>query len=123
MNDSSMESMTGMPTGKKKTRRGKRSRGAASAPAHPHSHLDNARKAHDDGDHAGAKRHAFAFVKSLPTAAPVIGEPDMDDAAEPVKKAPLNLATALVPDDEPTIATKPSGASKLAAMLKARKKT
>lgn len=127
MNDESMESMTGMPVGKKKTRRGKRARGNTVNTANsPTAHLDNAKKAHAAGDHAEAKRHAFAFVKSLPSS--VVPDADPADPNAPPIKLADGGNTMSIPDDEPVssppIVPKPglSGSSKLAGILKARRK-
>lgn len=65
---SQLSNLTGIPSGqkpKKKTRRGGRGTGAKKFQSDPASHMDAASKALAAGDHATAKKHAFALVRSL----------------------------------------------------------
>lgn len=66
-----LASLTGMPSGaspKKKTRRGRRK--GRQMESDPTAHLSAARQAMEAGDHATAKKHAFALVRSLHAKAP-----------------------------------------------------
>lgn len=77
---------TGMPSGKKKTHRGRKPSGKPGA-----DHLSNLQRAHGSGDLKAAKRHALDYAKAVHSHS----EPDADDAtampgaaAPPVAKAP-----------------------------------
>ena len=93
-----LEAMTGMPMGRKKTRRGRR-RGKGDS--NPHTHLSKCHHALKAGDHAAVKRHAFDLIKALPA----------QEREELVEKLEI-------------VETKPSqsGSAKLAMLLRGRKK-
>ncbi len=99
-----LEQMTGMPMGKKKTRRGRR-RGKGDNPG---THLTRCHHALKAGDHAAVKRHAFELIKSLPAS----------ERAELVKEMKVSG-----PEGSPSKPSAPSvtGAAKLAMALRKKK--
>lgn len=118
--------LSGMPRGKKKTRRG-RGKGKSHPPQH---HLDNAKASFEAGDHAAAKGHAFSFIKALPGKSALAPEPNGSgpmDAAETA--APSGLATGPKAPPAPVRAapaplmapTGSSASSRLVAALKGLK--
>jgi hypothetical protein len=97
-----LETMTGMPMGKKKTRRGRRRKGDSN----PHTHLSKCHHALKSGDHAAVKRHAFDLIKSLPVQ-------ERGELIETMEKA-----VEAKPEPKPSA----SGSARLALLLKGRKK-
>ena len=97
---------TGMPTGRKKTRRGRRARKGGKS---PHLCLNDAHTALAKGDTAGVKAAAFALIKALPAAE----RPAVESA----------LVEADVLDTPKAPKAGPSGAAKLAALLRTKKRT
>lgn len=85
--------------GKKKTRRGKRRSGSQDKKALL-AHLANAHAATTAGDHANAKRHAFAFIQALPP---------IQQAQAPAQAMPVNQVV--------------SSADRLKSILAARQKS
>lgn len=103
------QAMTGLPIGKKKTRRGgRKNRG-------PEHHMENLKQAMKSGDHGSAKSHALSLANALHKGTPKPGaavpEPDVTDTAAPTD-LPINVGT---PGPAPT-----GGLSKLAAILRGR---
>lgn len=87
--------MSGMPSGKKKTRRG--GRGRAKGPVgDPNKHLANVQAALQADDHATAKTHAFALMRSLhaKTAAQAAAAPPIDPVQPPTTVEPQDAASA-----------------------------
>lgn len=80
--------MTGLPIGKKKTRRGKR-RGAGSAAHAEHlQHMTEMKRCVECQDHKGAKNAAFKFIKALPADEPEMEHSAAEDMKEPEHKQP-----------------------------------
>lgn len=99
-NESMLPEATGMPTGKRKRKRGGRGKGGPGA-----DHHANLNRAMAAGDHAGAKKHALNLANSLhghvtKTAPPTV--PKMSTASTPVHAPP---------------STKPAGSAFLASAL------
>lgn len=64
MKPDEMMKMTGMPMGKKRTRRGKRK--GKGAHAEHMAHMAEMKRCVECQDHKGAKNAAFRFIKALP---------------------------------------------------------
>lgn len=79
--------MTGMPMGKKKTRRGKRHAPASGAHAEHVQHMAEMKRCVECQDHKGAKNAAFKFIKALPGDEPEMEHGVAEEQAEPVAKA------------------------------------
>lgn len=80
MSLSDLTNLTGMPSGKKKTHRGKRSRGFGAKGAMAHQHHTALSAAMESGDHKAAKSSAFHLVNALhalsrPKAATMVPSP------------------------------------------------
>ena len=107
------QAMTGLPIGKKKTRRGgRKNRG-------PEHHMENLQKAMKTGDLGSAKSHALSLASALHRGAPKPGsavpdEPDVQDTAAPVNQ-PINVGLP-----KATQPTQPTNVSKLAAILRGK---
>lgn len=99
LNNLSME--TGMPSEstRKPTRRGPRKK-AAPVIGTPKDHHANIGTALGKGDHAGARKHAFAFIRSLPKGLEAEGEgPGAEpDAAERPEPSPAQDTVASGPN-------------------------
>lgn len=93
--------MAGMPSGKKKTRRG--GRGRSKGPVgNPDTHMKAVQAALAADDHATAKTHAFALMRSLHAKAP--GEPKAIVAPSAPMLAPAASApspAAIEPGEDP----------------------
>lgn len=112
-----MGAMTGMPVGRKKTRRGPRKSKSAGVSKNPHDHLKNLQGALEADDHHGARKHAFHLIGALRKAPPASAM--MGDEPEVVGNA---AEEAL----EPTMPAMPSPAKSsrlaMAAMAMRKKK-
>lgn len=92
---SSVEALTGLPSGKKPTHRGRRSRGKGSKPHPPKAqqHLSALNHAMDAGDHAKAKTSALHLANALHAATrqakKAVMPPDVPDLAAPSLAQPL----------------------------------
>lgn len=90
----------GMPAGRKPTRRGGRRKGPG---GDPHVHLGNAKTALGAGDHAAARSHGFAFIRSLDKLGQTTGT---GQASAQAKAAPQ---AAAAPTAVPTVQTPAAG--------------
>lgn len=110
-----MGAMTGMPVGRKKTRRGPRKSKSAGVSKNPHDHLKNLQGALDGDDHQAARKHAFHLIGAL-RKAPVGAMPDEPEAVDNAAEEAL----------EPTMPAMPSPAKSsrlaMAAMAMRKKK-
>ena len=110
-----MGAMLGMPSGRKKTRRGKRKSSASVEPKDPKHHLGKLHEAMDCDDHETARRCAFSLIRTLRASPPksaMGGEGKAEEVTEEV-------AESLAPEP-----AKPAtgGGSRLFAALKATRK-
>jgi len=121
-------SAMGFPS-RKPTRRGGRGKGPAGSAGVPVDHLKNLTNAMELGDHAQARSHAFALVRSLPKAQQGIPSPnDIPEAsgapdaassgADDIDGPNVTSTKAMPPANTPAKA--PSGGMRLAQMLKAK---
>lgn len=104
-----MGAMTGMPVGRKKTRRGPRKHASAGVSKDPHDHMHNLKGALESDDHHGARKHAFHLIRSL--------RPSSDTPAEEVGESPAVDTKA---EESAEAAPKPN--RMLAAVVALRKK-
>lgn len=112
MSPDSQSSMSGMPSGfpkRKKTRRGKGGKGTPIGDPHDlHAKMGDALKA---GDHAQAKAHAFAMVRTLHALTPKPVEAPKNFIAGAIER-PGALHRALdVPEDDKIPAAKIAAAT------------
>lgn len=117
MNNTDMISaISGIPSGKRKTRRGNRRK--AGPVGKPHEHLANATAAIKANDHGTARKHGFAFIRSLQTAA---AKPDeAESQAEAAMESPAMEAAEASPTEGQNAGS--SLGSRLAGILAMKRK-
>lgn len=84
-----MGAMTGMPVGRKKTRRGPRKSKNAGVSKNPHDHLKNLQGALAADDHHAARKSAFHLIRALrPPTAGAAGSASEEAGEDPMLDTP-----------------------------------
>lgn len=123
-------SQSGFPA-RRSVRRGGRGRGKGAHVGVPTEHMTNLQSAMSKGDHAGARSHAFALIRSLPKGQQGVPTPnDLADASGPADAASSGeddmdgMNDTGLPSKLPSANTPVKGGStgnmRLAQMLKAK---
>jgi len=84
-----IEDSVGLPSGKRKTRRGKRRKATRSE---HEEHMAEMKRCVDCKDHKGAKNAAFKFIKSMPAEEAMEYAVEMEEKDDSPKKGKLSPA-------------------------------